>query len=183
MTERTVDWKHELLDQMDFYHAGYLMPRLEGLTNDEYFWQPVANCWTVNELADGTFSVDQPSYPDPVPAPFTTIAWRMTHLSSIFGTRYSRQFGDGTFSRETMWIPGTAAEAIDELVKRKNEWRDGLEALTEEEFGRPTGPTEGPFENAPLATLILHVQREFMHHGGEICLLRDLYRYRDGLKS
>lgn len=108
MKHPTVDWKHQLVDQMDYYHDHYLMPRLEGLTDDEYFWQPVANCWTVNANADGTFSVDQPIYPDPVPAPFTTMAWRLTHLSSIFGTRYSRQFGDGTFSRESMWIPGTA---------------------------------------------------------------------------
>jgi hypothetical protein len=27
-----------------------------------------------------------------------------------------------------------------------------------------------------MAGLILHINREVMHHGGEICLLRDLYR-------
>jgi hypothetical protein len=26
------------------------------------------------------------------------------------------------------------------------------------------------------AALVAHVNREVMHHGGEICLLRDLYR-------
>ena len=28
----------------------------------------------------------------------------------------------------------------------------------------------------PLAELIAHLNREVMHHGAEICLLRDLYR-------
>jgi hypothetical protein len=27
-----------------------------------------------------------------------------------------------------------------------------------------------------MAGLIVHINREVMHHGGEICLLRDLYR-------
>jgi hypothetical protein len=29
-----------------------------------------------------------------------------------------------------------------------------------------------------MAALIVHVNRETMHHGAEICLLRDLYRAR-----
>jgi hypothetical protein len=29
-----------------------------------------------------------------------------------------------------------------------------------------------------MATLMLHVNREVMHHGAEICLLRDLHRAR-----
>jgi hypothetical protein len=31
-----------------------------------------------------------------------------------------------------------------------------------------------------MAALIAHVNREVMHHGGEICLLRDLYRAGPG---
>jgi hypothetical protein len=30
-----------------------------------------------------------------------------------------------------------------------------------------------------MATLVLHVNREVLHHGAEIALLRDLYRWRD----
>lgn len=29
-----------------------------------------------------------------------------------------------------------------------------------------------------MATLVLHVNREVLHHGAEIALLRDLYRWR-----
>ena len=28
-----------------------LLSRLEGLTRDEYLWEPVASCWTVRETA------------------------------------------------------------------------------------------------------------------------------------
>ena len=34
---------------------------------------------------------------------------------------------------------------------------------------------EGPFAEAPLAALVLHINREVLHHGAEICLLRDLF--------
>lgn len=31
-----------------------------------------------------------------------------------------------------------------------------------------------------MASLILHINREALHHGAEIALLRDLYRWKDG---
>ncbi len=53
-----------------------------------------------------------------------------------------------------------------------------MAALGEEELARPCGPAEGPFAEAPLADLVLHINREMIHHGAEICLLRDLYLRR-----
>ena len=47
-----------------------------------------------------------------------------------------------------------------------------------EGLGRPCGPAEGPFADAPLAALVQHINREVIHHGAEIALLRDLYRAR-----
>ncbi|MGI8574399.1 MAG: DinB family protein, partial [Egibacteraceae bacterium] len=44
------------------------------------------------------------------------------------------------------------------------------------ELARPCGPVEGPFSEEPFAALILHLNREAIHHGAEIALLRDLYR-------
>lgn len=176
-----VDWKQQLLDQADGYWDRYFFSRIQGLGDDEYFWEPVPNCWNVRPAGDGTFRADLQRSPEPDPAPFTTIAWRISHLIKVFGQRSSRQFGDNSFDGETFEVFGTAEGAINELIYRRSLWKDGLSALTEAEFGRPIGPTEMRFEHHPLATLVLHVHREFIHHGGEICLLRDLYRYRDGL--
>jgi hypothetical protein len=41
----------------------------------------------------------------------------------------------------------------------------------------------GPFAEYPLAALVLHINREALHHGAEILLLRDLYRNRATLSS
>ena len=35
---------------------------------------------------------------------------------------------------------------------------------------------------APPADLVLHINRELIHHRVEICLLRDLYLRREGLR-
>ena len=45
-------------------------------------------------------------------------------------------------------------------------------------LARPCGADEGPFATYPLAALVLHINREMIHHGAEICLLRDLYLRR-----
>jgi hypothetical protein len=50
-----------------------------------------------------------------------------------------------------------------------------VEALGEDGLTNPCGTTEGPFADAPMAALVLHIHRELIHHGAEIALLRDLY--------
>ena len=44
----------------------------------------------------------------------------------------------------------------------------------------PLGPKGSWFADDPMAELILHINREVMHHGGEIGVLRDLYAHRIG---
>jgi hypothetical protein len=44
------------------------------------------------------------------------------------------------------------------------------------DVGRLLGPRGGPYAEDPMAELIAHTNREVMHHGAEIALLRDLYR-------
>src|SRR3954468_16135293 len=66
-----------LADQLDYHWANQLRPRLDDLTDEEYFWQPVPDCWTVHP--DGSIDF---AFPEPAPAPFTTIAWRLPTSSS-----------------------------------------------------------------------------------------------------
>ncbi|GAA1040446.1 hypothetical protein GCM10009557_61800 [Virgisporangium ochraceum] len=40
------------------------------------------------------------------------------------------------------------------------------------------GTADEALEHEPMAMLVLHVNREVIHHGAEIALLRDLYRVR-----
>src|SRR5438093_11345584 len=82
-----------LLVQMDEAYER-LRRRLEGVTEDEYFWEPVPGCWTVHRDETGRWVRDY-AFPDPVPAPVTTIGWPLVHIAdckvmydeSAFGAR------------------------------------------------------------------------------------------------
>lgn len=115
----------------------------------------------------------------------TTIAWRMVHLGGFcLGNRANAFFGADPDADLTMFdpslvpmpLPGTAAEAITYLEQAYTAWHDGVAALGDEDLARPLGPRGAQFADDPMAALVLHLSRELMHHGGEICLLRDLYR-------
>ncbi len=42
-----MDWPHELADQLSWHWEHQLRPRLEGLTDEEYFWEPAPDGWSV----------------------------------------------------------------------------------------------------------------------------------------
>ncbi|PRX96833.1 DinB family protein [Allonocardiopsis opalescens] len=171
-------WRDELLDQLDFYWERNMLPRLEGLTDDEYLWEPVPDCWTIRTGPDGRGEVDW-QWPPPDPAPVTTIAWRMAHIAvTVFGIRASAHFGDGSLTVATADWPTTAAGGLAALHEQHRAWREGVLTLDDDALLRPVGEAEGPWGDRPMATLILHLNREAMHHGAEIALLRDLYRAR-----
>jgi hypothetical protein len=76
--------------------------------------------------------------------------------------------------------PGHAAGALAQLDQAYAAWTAGVAGLGTEGLARACSPAEGPWAAAPMATLVLHINREVIHHGAEIALLRDLYRWRHG---
>ncbi len=44
-TTTTLEWNPLLLDQLTFYWEHGPRPRLDGLTDDELFWEPVPGAW------------------------------------------------------------------------------------------------------------------------------------------
>jgi len=56
-------------------------------------------------------------------------------------------------------------------------WNAGVRELSDADLEDP--PAVGP-ERFPMENRVLHVNRELIHHGAEISLLRDLYRWQDG---
>lgn len=174
-----------LLDQLDFYLQAHLFPRLAGLGDEEFFWEPVPDCWSLVEGPDGWAM--EGAVPEPDPPPVTTIGWRLAHIAaSNIGTRANAFFGPDpippgvTFNdpRFTPAIPSSSSEAVALLHEVWARWRDGLMALGDAGLLAPIGPSGGPFAEEAVAALVLHVSRETMHHGGEIGVLRDLYRAR-----
>jgi hypothetical protein len=75
-------------------------------------------------------------------------------------------------------LPHTAADGVAFLLDSYREWHGNIAGLDDEALRTPLGPKGNYFSAEPMAALIVHINRETMHHGGEIGLLRDLYRAR-----
>jgi DinB superfamily len=176
----TFDWGTQLVGQLEFYWDAHLRPRLDGLTDEEYFWEPVEGCWSLRTGADGRYVLDHGRPSDP--PPFTTIAWRLVHIGAYCLANRANAFfinSDANMFDPRLVptdLPGTAADAIAFLERSYAQWHDGIASLDEEALRRPLGPRGAGFADDPMAALVLHISREVMHHGAEICLLRDLYR-------
>jgi hypothetical protein len=177
-------WNELLRDQIDWHWGHHVRTRLAGLTDAEYFWEPAPDSWNVRPRGTGTAPVQAGSgamtidfaVPEPSPPPVTTIAWRLGHvIVGVLGLRNASHFGRETVSYETFEYAATAQEALAQLEAEYATWLSGVEALGDEGLSRPCGEAEGPFAEAPLAALVLHIHRELIHHLSEVCLLRDLY--------
>lgn len=73
--------KDELLSLHD-YAFQRLLRRLDGITDEEFFWEPAPNCWTVRRCDDGTVIADGGLIFDETP-PLTTLAWRLAHIADF----------------------------------------------------------------------------------------------------
>lgn len=182
-----MDMSKALAAQLSWHWDNQAWPRLQGLADAEYFWEPVPGCWSVRRRGTGTAAIQAGSgdytidfeYPEPVPAPVTTIAWRLGHLLvGVLGVRNAAHFGGPAVSYEDFEYPGSAAGALELLEEYYRTWIGAVASLDADALAAPVGESEGKWAAEPMAQLVLHINREMVHHLAEIALLRDLYAFR-----
>jgi hypothetical protein len=167
----------DLLGLGDFAYRR-LRARLAGLTDEEYLWEPAPGCWSIRRRPDGTWAKDRSDWPMK-PAPLTTIAWRLSHLSTdvLAGERNATWIGAepvGTLSEKGE--PSTADEAIDRLERAYDLFRRNVAAADPETLTQPMGEIAEYYAKDTRAAFILHELDELIHHGSEIAAMRDVYR-------
>jgi hypothetical protein len=177
------DWNATLRGQWEHHWDHQLRARLDGLTDDEYFWSPVPDAWSVRprgsstapvQAGAGDFAIDY-AFPEPVPAAFTTIAWRLGHvIVGVLAARNAAHFGAPPASYESWEYAGDARTALDQLETQLGVWLAGVRELGGTGLRTKVGAKE-PYPEASMADLVLHIHRELIHHLSEVCLLRDLY--------
>jgi hypothetical protein len=181
---RPAGWNARLREQLSWHWEHQARPRLTGLTDEEYRWEPVPQSWNVRSRTDpsqpGSTDVTVDFvFPEPDPAPFTTIGWRLAHLIvGVFGMRNASHFGRDPIDYQSHGYAATADEALAQLDAEYATWMAGVETLGADGLERPCGPAEGPYAELSMADLVLHIHREAIHHLSEVALLRDLYLYR-----
>ncbi len=158
------------------YGKSEVLQRLVGLSDEEYLWEPAADCWTVRPVGD---RIVADFVPGADPPPFTTIAWRLWHIAiDCFDSYSSRAFGTSGSAMPDESFVATAAEATDILDRSLTHFIENMAGLGDG-LWTAIGPEFGPFAEASHVDLILHTYRELVHHGAEIGVLRDLYRLQN----
>lgn len=178
----TLHWNELLREQIEWHWSNQLRPRLEGLSDAEYFWEPAPGSWSVRprgtstapvQVGAGAMTIDF-AFPPPEPAPVTTIAWRLGHvIVGILAMRNATHFGGASTDYRSFEYAPSAEEALAQLDAEYATWVEGVTSLGEGGLAMPCG--EEDFEEHSMGAFILHIHRELIHHLAEVSLLRDLY--------
>lgn len=168
--------RDELLELSD-YAWQRLAARLDGLSDAEYLWEPSAGCWTIRPGQDGAWTWDF-TFPQPDPAPVTTIAWRLTHLT-VTDDRHRVWLGLAPRAdSRTTTVPASADAARAKVAAVAGERHGDLMEVTDADLWEKIGPVGGPYADHTRVSWVLHILDELIHHGAEVALLRDLYPKR-----
>jgi hypothetical protein len=169
--------------------------RLDGMTDDELWWEPAPECWTLRRAEDGEFHYGWPPGSERGIAqespPFTTIAWRLAHLAIAGMAGWALGMEGDTDAAATsgrLAFPAAADEAVAFVELWHGRWRAALGDNSDEDLWRPIGktafttdaPTMKLGRDDPFVNHVLHQHREMIHHGAEVALLRDLFAARSG---
>jgi DinB superfamily len=164
------------------------------MTDDEYLWDPVPNCWSIRRrsagpgpgatvlVGAGDWGIDNARPSAPWPPPITTIAWRLGHLSEMLTMRADHTIGSHAMTRDDYRFSGDAAGALAAFDSGADAWRAALVSADDpalDMVGRSTYPN-GSDPDDPFIETVWWVNQELLHHGAEIALLRDLYRAQRG---
>jgi DinB superfamily len=153
-----------------------LRRRLEGLSDEELWWEPVPGAWTLRRQPDGRLMEDYEDR-DPVPAPFTTLAWRLFHVASCKVMYHEWAFGPAQLTWLTIDRPETVGPMV-EMLERGHELlvRDLEDISDDDGLEKPVKTNWG--EEWPAWRIFWTMIQHDAHHGGEIGCVRDLYFHR-----
>lgn len=167
-----------------------LLQRLDGLTDEEYLWEPTPHSWSIRPLAERRTTksfgsgawVFEGEAGEQQPAPYTTLAWRITHVANLLRLRAEYTVGDKAADPMDFIVQPAAADAVADLRTASEQWHTALTTATDDVVdvvGRSSFPG-GLDPDLPFIEIAWWVNQEVLHHGGEIGVLRDLWYWTQG---
>lgn len=151
----------------------YLDHLVSGISDQEFFWEPVPNCWRIYQAENGRWTYDY-EIPHPHPSPLTTIGWRLIHIASCKIMYHEYAFGAGMLTFPELVIPHTAAEAVRWLQQGHDLLKAALAQSNDITLEQPALTNWG--EWLPTWRIFWILISHDIQHGAEIGCLRDLYR-------
>ena len=175
-----------------------------GLTDEEFLWEPMPGSWTVRPhdtcqtptpfvvgewAADFDAGLAMSVDPDKGiwTEPLTSIAWLFWHVGSMPARAAELDFLGGAHAAESGWtspyiaahpIFTTAGEAVDAMRAGWRALGAAVRSASDEALERPTRfwGYGGPGPMGTGAQIIGSALNEVSHHGTQIGVLRDLFR-------
>ncbi|MFC4555907.1 DinB family protein [Georgenia faecalis] len=161
-----------------------LSARLSTLTQAEFEWEPAPRALRVVRRGEeraaraagaGEWVVEWPAEPDG--GGTRTVAWLVAHLTEVFFERWEWTFGARRRRCDELEYSGDVRAAVGQLAHWVGAWSEGVAGLDEADVMTVGLSQATPVDAAsPFGHLVLHLNRELIHHGSEICTLTDLYR-------
>jgi hypothetical protein len=153
---------------------------LEGIDEDEYFWEPTPLSWSIRRRdpsvrgwGKGEF-VCEDAWPPPEPLPVTTIAWRVIHLSAWTDVYRHWTFGEMRPTLLDFDVPGDANAGLAWLYRAQDDFSAEVDELNDESAFELRPAHWG--EAVPVVNLVTTMLTEHVHHIAETGVLRDLRR-------
>ena len=153
---------------------------LEGIDEQEYFWEPAPLSWSVRRRGpsvrgwgSGEF-VCEDAWPPPEPLPVTTIAWRVIHLAAWTDVYRECTFGETRPDLRNFDVPGDSSAGLAWLYRAQDDFIDAVDGLSDEAAFELRRAHWG--EAVPVVNLVTLMLTEHVHHIAEIGVLRDLHR-------
>jgi hypothetical protein len=161
----------ELVSLTYFYER--FRRRVEGLTDDEYLWEPVPGCLSIRAGDVGPVARGEKAVGDPL----TTIAWRMCHIGDCLREeRNWRWLGrEPSLRDDDIRHPLTAAGGFAYVVASWARWQGLISSLSADEMWEPIGAVGGPYGNDERIGFVIHIMDELIHHAAEVGVMRDFY--------
>ena len=144
-----VTTEREDLVELGRYAFGRLRDRLDGLSEEEFRWEPGPGV--------------------------STLAWRLEHIADLLREERNATWLGVTAQPAAAAVPITAAQAIASVEAAFATWSKVLDAVPGESLGEPIGPVGGRYAASTRRAFVLHVLDELIHHGAEVALVRDLW--------
>ncbi|WP_375482338.1 DinB family protein [uncultured Jatrophihabitans sp.] len=150
-----------------------LLDRLDGLDADEYRWSPIPGAADLVPVVGDELVATENHGGEPI----RTIAWSLAHLVDGFLTRADHVDGTHSLAEEYGPFPGDPTDAVDELRRAADRWRVAVAGADDEQamqVGYSAYPA-GLDRGLPFVDIVWWVNRELIHHGADIAMMRDLY--------
>ena len=145
---------------------------LDGLTEEEFWWQPSENAWTLRKVNE-RWSLDYDK-PTPIPKGPLTVAWLIVHIATCKVMYVEYAFGKGQLTWDKLALPSDREGALAYLEESHQPLRAVLEGLKDEDLPklRKTNWGELWSTESIIWTMIHHD----IYHGAQIQATRKIFQ-------